>query len=263
MLLVDKVEAALDWYRDVPPVQWVSVALGSIEIMLAQKEAAQVRYSEELRILKDTANFIAYLYVTDVDSLYAQIKAKAAVIMDPTDRPYGTAEFAVRDPFACALVFAQTGGEPDPVGAGLPDSIGHRTFRKRPQEPDAREGVPRSTQGAVGVHRLSQRDTRDPLEQPVVSQYNAASSNKGSWCPARERLGRSPRRGPEAKTLYGLLGLASTVSDQPVNVAKGPLLVGREAWDVQRAFLRAGCKSETGARVEISIYELNLRGKAW
>jgi uncharacterized glyoxalase superfamily protein PhnB len=143
MLLVEKVDAALDWYRDVlgaelrhrlpdvPPVQWVSVALGSIEIMLAQKEAAQVRYSEELRISKDPANSIAYLYVTDVNSLYAQIKAKAAVIMDPTDRPYGTAEFAVRDPFGCALVFAQTGGEPDPVGAGLPDSIGHLTLRKK------------------------------------------------------------------------------------------------------------------------------------
>lgn len=119
MLLVENVDEALAWYEEVfgaeldaslpptPPFEWGSLLLGDVEIMFGQKRAAQEWYSDTVTISETPANFIAYVYVKDVNSLYEQIQNKVAVIMEPTDQPYGIREFAAQDPFGFIWVFAE------------------------------------------------------------------------------------------------------------------------------------------------------------
>jgi uncharacterized glyoxalase superfamily protein PhnB len=119
MLLVEDVDAGLAWYRDVlgaslrytlpdtPPFEWVSLTLDDVEIMLSLKREAQKWYSDRVRVSEAPANFIAYIYVEDANSLCARIRGKAEIILEPTDQPYGIREFAIRDPFGFVLVFAE------------------------------------------------------------------------------------------------------------------------------------------------------------
>ena len=49
----------------------------------------------------------AFLYVDDVDGLYAEVMARGATIhMPPTDQTWGTRELGIRDPDGNVLVFA-------------------------------------------------------------------------------------------------------------------------------------------------------------
>jgi uncharacterized glyoxalase superfamily protein PhnB len=49
----------------------------------------------------------AFLWVTDVDQLYAELAGRGAVIqLPPTDQTWGTRELGVRDPDGNVLVFA-------------------------------------------------------------------------------------------------------------------------------------------------------------
>ena len=101
MLLVDNVDEAVHWYKDIlgaklqhslpdnPPFEWVSLKLVQVEIMFAQKKAAQKWYTKAASISARPANFIAYLYVKDINKLYDQIKSKVNVIMKPKDQHYG------------------------------------------------------------------------------------------------------------------------------------------------------------------------------
>ena len=119
MLLVDDVDKAVDWYKDIfhakiqatdpekPPFEWVSLLLDDIEIMFAKKESALQWYSENIPIGDKTSNFIAYIYVDDVDELYEEIKDRVDVIMQPVTQWYGIREFAIKDLFGSVLVFAQ------------------------------------------------------------------------------------------------------------------------------------------------------------
>jgi uncharacterized glyoxalase superfamily protein PhnB len=119
MFLVENVDEAVAWYQDTlgaglraadpksPPFEWASLLVGDIEIMLAQKEAAQEWYTDHVTVSETPANFIAYVYVKHADNLYAQIKGKVKIVMEPTDQWYGIREFAIRDPFGFILVFAQ------------------------------------------------------------------------------------------------------------------------------------------------------------
>ena len=54
-----------------------------------------------------------FFWVSDVDGLYRELTAKAAVIVyEPTIQPYGMKEFAVRDPNGYVLGFGQEWVEP-------------------------------------------------------------------------------------------------------------------------------------------------------
>jgi len=119
MFLVENVDEAVAWYRDIleaklqhslpeiPPFEWASLLPGDIEIMLSQKKAAQQWYSDEVPVSETPANLIAYIYVKHADSLYDRIKGKAKIIMEPIDQSYGIREFAIQDPFGFILIFAQ------------------------------------------------------------------------------------------------------------------------------------------------------------
>ena len=49
----------------------------------------------------------AFLWVTDVDVMYAEVSARGAVIpLPPTDQTWGTRETGIRDPDGNALIFA-------------------------------------------------------------------------------------------------------------------------------------------------------------
>lgn len=119
MFLVEDVDKAVEWYRDIfgaelqaslpkePSFEWVSLMLGDMEIMFSQKMSAQKWYSESVIVSEKPANFIAYIYVKDANSLYDRIKDRVKIIMEPVDQSYGIREFAIQDPFEIILVFAQ------------------------------------------------------------------------------------------------------------------------------------------------------------
>lgn len=119
MFLVDKVDEAASWYQKIlgaklqysmpktPPYEWVSLLLDGVELMLAQKGAAQQWYTDKVPVSEKPSNFIAYFYVKDVNALYDKIKDKVKVIMDPTDQPHGIREFAIQDASGFILIFAQ------------------------------------------------------------------------------------------------------------------------------------------------------------
>jgi len=119
MFLVDNVDEVIKWYREVfdakinatdpenPPYEWVSLLIGDVEIMFAKKESAVRWYSENVGINENISNFIAYIYVKNIDELYQKIKEKTEIIMEPVSQWYGIKEFAIKDPFGIVLVFAE------------------------------------------------------------------------------------------------------------------------------------------------------------
>lgn len=119
MFLVDDVGVALAYYQEVfdaklqhslpeaAPFEWVSLLLGDIEVMFWQKEAAQKEYPGVPLTSERPSNFILYVYIEDVDTLYERIKDKVTLLMEPTDQFYGIREFTVRDSLGVMLTFAQ------------------------------------------------------------------------------------------------------------------------------------------------------------
>lgn len=119
MFLVDNVDEVVRWYKDIlgaklqhslpdtPPFEWVSLKLTDVEIMFAEKKAAQKWYTKAVSISGRPANFIAYFYVENINKLHDQIKSKVNVIMEPKDQYYGMREFAFQDPFGFVIIFAQ------------------------------------------------------------------------------------------------------------------------------------------------------------
>jgi len=119
MFLVDDVDEAIEWYKEVfdakinatdpenPPYEWVSLLIGDVEIMFAKKESAIRWYSENVKINENISNFIAYIYVEGIDELYQKIKERTEIIMEPLSQWYGIKEFAIKAPFGMVLVFAE------------------------------------------------------------------------------------------------------------------------------------------------------------
>jgi len=81
--------------------------LGDVEIMFSQKDSAQRWYSKRVMVSEKPANFIAYIYVEDVNNLYDKIGDNVEIVMKPVDQWYGIREFAIQDPFGTILILAQ------------------------------------------------------------------------------------------------------------------------------------------------------------
>ena len=81
--------------------------LGDVEIMFWQKEAAQREYPGVSITSDRPDNLILYVYVKDIDNLYARIKDKVVALTKPKDQSYGIREFTVQDCFDFVLTFAQ------------------------------------------------------------------------------------------------------------------------------------------------------------
>lgn len=119
MFLVDDVRKAMAWYKDMlgaklqhnfpdeQPFEWISLLLGEVEIMLADKQSAQRWYSDKVRVSTSPANIIAYIYLEGIDSLYERVEGKVELVFRPADKFYGVREFAIRDPFGFVLIFAE------------------------------------------------------------------------------------------------------------------------------------------------------------
>jgi uncharacterized glyoxalase superfamily protein PhnB len=99
MLHVPDVAATAAWYaalgfevRDIghedgKPV-WASLAFGDSELMLSAGGQPSAAWRREVDL---------YLYVDDVDGLFAKIGAGADVVEPPHDTFYGMREFIIRD----------------------------------------------------------------------------------------------------------------------------------------------------------------------
>ena len=70
------------------PPDWVSMMRDSVEIMLVRGDDPP-----------PPQDWAAYIYVKDVDALYAELETRGADLLGPpTDQPYNNREFEVRLP---------------------------------------------------------------------------------------------------------------------------------------------------------------------
>jgi hypothetical protein len=72
--------------------------------MLSLKGEAQKWYSDRVRISEAPANFVAYIYVQDANSLCDRIRDKTEIVLEPTNQPYG---FGKRGPLTWVLCSLQ------------------------------------------------------------------------------------------------------------------------------------------------------------
>ena len=82
--------------------------------LIARGEAGLVLIrADDEASLKATANHVsAYIWVTDIDGLYAELKPRLDALPEgrvraPFDQPYGMCEFHVKDPDGFLLFFGQ------------------------------------------------------------------------------------------------------------------------------------------------------------
>lgn len=113
--LVADVGATARWYRDVlgfvfdtfpqtEPFEWASLRRDHVEIMLQRSPG----YAKpDLDPLRPGGAWDAYIYLTDVDGLFAAIADRVQVRRAPCDQPYQMREFEIADPNGYVLVFGQ------------------------------------------------------------------------------------------------------------------------------------------------------------
>jgi len=97
------------------PPTFAIVQRGTVSVGLAR------RPKEELAVSR---NMSAYLYVKDVDALFAEYQAAGVPLPCPPEtQPYNCREFVVVVPDGHVIYFGQV-LKPDPLGPGLGNSIG-------------------------------------------------------------------------------------------------------------------------------------------
>ncbi len=113
--LVADVGATARWYRDVlgfvfdtfpqiEPFEWASLRRDGVEIMLQRSPG----YAKpDLDPLRPGGAWDAYIYLTDMDGLFAAIADRVQVRRPPCDQPYQMREFEIADPNGYVLVFGQ------------------------------------------------------------------------------------------------------------------------------------------------------------
>ena len=101
------------------PVSFAIVQRGMVTLALAAAERPAV-----------SRNWAAYLYVADVDALYAELVGHGAAIAEPPEtRFYNCREFVVDDPDGHIIAFGQV-LNPDPLGPGLSERTGRDPSEK-------------------------------------------------------------------------------------------------------------------------------------
>jgi uncharacterized glyoxalase superfamily protein PhnB len=122
-LLYEDPAAALEWlteafgfrerFRNVGPDGWIDhaeVEIGDGLVMLA-KPAADYRSPKHL----GGATCLVHVYVDDLVAHCARARAAGAVIRnEPTEKPYGTIQYAAIDPEGHLWLFSEQVREPEP-----------------------------------------------------------------------------------------------------------------------------------------------------
>lgn len=115
--LVDDVFATAEFYRDVlgftfdeffgVPPSFVMVQRDDVNIMFRQVRPPRTPVARPNRTIMDET-FDAYVYVSNVDQLAAELRAKRADIVEgPVDRIYDMRELLVRDCNGYVIAFGQ------------------------------------------------------------------------------------------------------------------------------------------------------------
>lgn len=115
--LVDDVYKTAEYYRDVlgfrfdrlwgDPPRFTMVRRDGIQVMLRQPADAGDSVHRPNRALMDHS-FDAYVYVTNVDLLYAELENRGAdCLYEPCDQPHDCREFEVQDLNGYVLCFGQ------------------------------------------------------------------------------------------------------------------------------------------------------------
>ena len=115
--LVENVFATAEFYRDVlgfsfngffgDPPSFTIIERDGVRIMFRQIRPAKTAVAKPNRSVMDET-FDAYIYVSDVDKLAMELRARRADIVEgPVDRVYGMRELLVRDCNGYMLAFGQ------------------------------------------------------------------------------------------------------------------------------------------------------------
>jgi catechol 2,3-dioxygenase-like lactoylglutathione lyase family enzyme len=103
------------------PVSFAIVQRGTVTLALAAAESGRPAVSR---------NWAGYVYVTDVDALYAELMGHGVAIAEPPEtRPYNCREFVVDDPDGHMIAFGQV-LDGDPLGPGLSERMGRDASEK-------------------------------------------------------------------------------------------------------------------------------------
>lgn len=101
LVVLNVVETA-EYYRDIFGFVIIGYALNPPVYAMVQRDGFQIHFAkgekivtnEELR--KETTDLI--LWVPEIDAFYKELKASNAdIVMEITQRPYGSREFIIRD----------------------------------------------------------------------------------------------------------------------------------------------------------------------
>ena len=110
---VSDVGATVRWYRDrlgfdfdpfpdEEPWVWAIMSRDGVQIMLQRVEGYE---KPDLRPLRPVGMWDAYLWVDDVEALWADVKDRVEINRGLTEKPYGCTEFEVLDPNGYVLAF--------------------------------------------------------------------------------------------------------------------------------------------------------------
>lgn len=111
---VRDVVATVDFYADVLGFERRLISEDeSFAIVVHGEAAVHFVATDDEKALEATANNISiYLWVRQLDALYAELGPKLAALGEdrvrpPFDQPYGMREFHVKDPDGCLLLFGE------------------------------------------------------------------------------------------------------------------------------------------------------------
>jgi uncharacterized glyoxalase superfamily protein PhnB len=86
--------------------------------MTVARDAARLHLTSFKDGVVGTWTSTVYVYVDDVDALYAELQAKGVSMRAPIDQDWGTREFGVRDPDRNLITFGQQRTPPAPKTSG-------------------------------------------------------------------------------------------------------------------------------------------------
>jgi uncharacterized glyoxalase superfamily protein PhnB len=118
-LIVDDVNATINWYQDVlscfevvvtdpdkGKLDWALMSCEDVDIMFQSRDSIAKSFGEFLN-KEDSGSIVIYIEMEYLKGFRKMIKNKVEVIKDIHTTPYGIQEFAIRDCNGFILVFAE------------------------------------------------------------------------------------------------------------------------------------------------------------
>lgn len=119
-LMVENVNAAVDWYKDMlgfelvmsnpesGTFEWAMLQSGEVKLMFEARASLEGQHSA-LKEKPVGASGTFFIRLDDVKALYYRISSKVKIVSDLKKTSYGSEEFSITDNNGYILTFAQFG----------------------------------------------------------------------------------------------------------------------------------------------------------